>query len=186
MSTDSTVVMETPEEEVTSQSPTIMKIDLQPPPFSDVHEGPEYSNTSVTIELNNNTRIKGKLIQFNAATETISILEPRAQTNTDIDMCTIKFLRLEKPYQLMLKSESSEEKRKGIDVDTDARSFEVFFKDRTEITGKTHGSRNDKNGVHLYEQAKLGRKWRYCTHLFVAKMAIENHIIGGQIGDMLV
>lgn len=171
---------------MTSQSPTIMKIDLQPPPFSDVHEGPEYSNTSVTIELNNNTRTKGKLTQFNASTETISILEPRAINPTDIDMGTIKFLRLEKPYQLMLESQNTEEKIKGLDVDTAARSFEVFFKDRTEITGKTYGSRTDKNGLHFYEQTKVGRKWRYCTHLFVSKVAIERNTIGGQIGDLLV
>lgn len=185
MQSESSIVME-PSMGMGSQSPTIMKIDLQPPPFSDVHEGPEYSNTSVTIELNNNTRIKGKLTQFNASTETISILEPRASDPTDIDMANIKFLRLEKPYQLMLESQNTEEKIKGLDVDTAARSFEVFFKDRTEITGKTYGSRTDKNGLHFYEQTKVGRKWRYCTHLFVSKAAIESNAIGGQIGDLLV
>jgi len=127
----------------------MMKIDLQPPPFSDVHEGPEYSNTSVTIELTNNTRTKGKLIQFNAATETISILEPRASDPTDIEMSTIKFLRLEQPYQLMLESNNTEEKIKGLDVDTAARSFELDFKHRTEITGNTHGPRTDKNSLHF-------------------------------------
>lgn len=174
-------------EETQPAIPTTLKIDLQPPPFSDVHEGPEYLNTSVTIELNNNTRIKGKLLQFNAATETIGILEPRAMHQTEIEMRTIKFLRLEMPYQLALKSSiEKEESHPGIDVDPDARSFEVFFKDRTEITGKTFGMRNDKNGIHLYEQTKVGRKWRYCTHLFVSNAAMENHVIGGQIGDMLV
>lgn len=125
-------------------------------------------------------------MQFNVATEIISILEPRATTQTDIDMSSIKFLRLEKPYQLMLASNNTEEKIKGLDVDTAARSFEVFFKDRTEITGKTYGSRNDKNGIHFYEQTKIGRKWRYCTHLFVPKTAVESNAIGGQIGDLLV
>jgi hypothetical protein len=75
-------------------------------------------------------------------------------------MAIIKFLRLEKPYQLMLESQSTEEKIKGLDVDSGARSFELFFKDRTEITGKTYGSRTDKNGLHFYEQTKVGRKWR--------------------------
>ena len=125
-------------------------------------------------------------MQFNVATEIISILEPRATAQTDIDMSSIKFLRLEKPYQLMLASNNTEEKIKGLDVDTAARSFEVFFKDRTEITGKTYGSRNDKNGIHFYEQTKIGRKWRYCTHLFVSKTAVESNAIGGQIGDLLV
>ena len=125
-------------------------------------------------------------MQFNVATEIISILEPRATTQTDIDMSSIKFLRLEKPYQLMLASNNTEEKIKGLDVDTAARSFEVFFKDRTEITGKTYGSRNDKNGIHFYEQTKIGRKWRYYTHLFVSKTAVESNAIGGQIGDLLV
>jgi len=125
-------------------------------------------------------------VQFNVATEIISILEPRATTQTDIDMSSIKFLRLEKPYQSMLASNNTEEKIEGLDVDTAARSFEVFFKDRTEITGKTYGSRNDKNGIHFYEQTKIGRKWRYCTHLFVSKTAVESNAIGGQIGDLLV
>ena len=109
MQSESSIVME-PSMGMGSQSPTIMKIDLQPPPFSDVHEGPEYSNTSVTIELNNNTRTKGRLTQFNAATETISILEPRASDSIDIDMANIKFLRLEKPYQLMLESQNTKRK----------------------------------------------------------------------------
>ncbi|HAJ75185.1 MAG TPA: hypothetical protein DCM64_01895 [Gammaproteobacteria bacterium] len=73
----------------------------------------------------------------------------------------------------------------GIDVDTEARSFEVYFSDRTELTGKTYGTSTDKNGIHIYEQTKVGRKWRYCTHLFVVHAAIENHIFGGQIGEML-
>lgn len=186
MQSDPVMMIEPPAGGLGSQSPTVMRIDLQPPPFSDVHEGPEYSNTSVTIELNNNTRTKGKLVQFNASTEIISILEPRATDPTDIDMSSIKFLRLEKPYQLMLESQNTEEKIKGLDVDTAARTFEVFFKDRTEITGKTYGSRTDKNGLHFYEQTKIGRKWRYCTHLFVSKSAIERNAIGGQIGDLLV
>jgi|TARA_B110000240_G_scaffold193949_1_gene240641 hypothetical protein len=185
MQSESAIVME-PSVGMGSQPTTIMKIDLQPPPFSNMHEGPKYSNTSVTIELNNNTRTKGKLTQFNASTETISILGPRASDPTDIDMASIKFLRLEKPYQLMLESLNTEEKIKGLDVDTAARSFEVFFKDRTEITGKTYGSRTDKNGLHFYETIKVGRKWRYCTHLFVSKAAIESNAIGGQIGDLLV
>tara|TARA_B100000959_G_scaffold266741_1_gene309481 strand:+ start:6374 stop:8557 length:2184 start_codon:yes stop_codon:yes gene_type:complete len=74
----------------------------------------------------------------------------------------------------------------GIDVDTEARSFEVYFSDRSELTGKTYGTRTDKNGIHIYEQTKVGRKWRYCTHLFVVHAVIANHIIGGQIGEMLV
>lgn len=186
MTADTAVAVDTPTEDLEPQVAPSLKIDLQPPPFSEINEGPEYSNTSVTIELNNNARTKGKLLQFDSSTESISILEPRAMVATDIAMNTIKFMRLEKPYQLGLKSADEEETHPGIDVDSDARSFEVFFKDRTEITGKTFGSRNDKNGIHFYEQTKVGRKWRYCTHLFVAKTAIENHIIGGQLGDVLV
>ena len=187
MQADFAVATNTPNGESQPNIPTSYKIDLQPPPFSDVHEGPEYLNTSVTIELNNNARVKGKLLQFNAATETIGLLEPRSLQPTSIDMGSIKFMRLEMPYQLALEtSVAREESHPGIDVDTDARSFEVFFRDRTEITGKTFGTRNDKNGIHLYEQTKVGRKWRYCTHLFVSKAAMENHVIGGQIGDMLV
>jgi hypothetical protein len=76
-----------------------------------VHEGPEYANTSVTLEQNNNISTKGKLTQFNASTETISMLDPRASDPTDIDMANIKFLRLESPYQLMLESQNTEEKK---------------------------------------------------------------------------
>jgi type II secretory ATPase GspE/PulE/Tfp pilus assembly ATPase PilB-like protein len=113
-------------------------------------------------------------------------MEPRAAVRTDLDMTAIKFMRLEKPYQLVIQEKDSESALQGIDVDTEARTFEVYFKDRTELSGKTFASRSDKNGVHLYEQTKVGRKFRYCTHLFVSKSAIENHVIGGQIGDMLV
>ncbi|MFT4863026.1 MAG: type II secretory ATPase GspE/PulE/Tfp pilus assembly ATPase PilB-like protein [Pseudohongiellaceae bacterium] len=163
-----------------------LRIDLQPPPFSEVEEGPEYDNTFVTIELNNSNRVKGKLVQFDGASETIQVLETRAFSPTEIGMASIKFMRLEKPYQITLKSPQSDKSHQTIDVDAEARTFEVYFKDRSEITGKTYGARNDKNGIHFYEQIKVGRKWRYCTHLFVSKAAIETHIIGGQIGDILV
>ncbi|MDA1372394.1 MAG: ATPase, T2SS/T4P/T4SS family [Proteobacteria bacterium] len=159
-----------------------IQIDLQPPPFSEVHDGPVYNTSVVTLELTNTSRAKGTLVQFNASSETISILEPRGVVPTEFDMRSIKYMRMEKPYQLMIGAQGSP----GIDVDTEARSYEVYFKDRTELTGKTFGSRTDKNGIHFYEQTKVGRKWRYCTHLFVAHDAIENHVIGGQIGEMLV
>ncbi len=187
MQGDFAIAVDRPDKNSQTKTSSNTKIDLQPPPFSDVHERPEYLNTSVTIELNNNTRVKGKLLQFNSSTEVIGILEPRLLRPSEIDMNTIKFMRLEMPYQLALETSiAREESHPGIEVDTDARSFEVFFKDRTEITGKTFGTRNDKNGIHLYEQTKVGRKWRYCSHLFVSKAAMENHVIGGQIGDMLV
>lgn len=186
MPADTAVAIETPTDDVEPEHTPSFRIDLQPPPFSEVHEGPEYSNTSVTLELNNGSRAKGKLAQFDSADEIISIMEPRAVSPTVIDMNTIKFMRLEKPYQLVLKSSGKQEPRPGIDVDTEARNFEVFFRDKTEITGKTFGSRTDKNGIHFYEQTKVGRKWRYCTHLFVAKSAMDNHVIGGQLGDVLV
>ena len=149
-----------------------LRIDLQPPPYSEVEEGPEYDNTFVTIELNNSTRLKGKLVQFDSSAESIRVLEARAVVPTEVGMASIKFMRLEKPYQITLNNSKSDKTHQGIDVETDARSFEVYFKDRTEITGKTYGSRSDKNGIHFYEQIKVGRKWRYCTHLFVSKTAI--------------
>lgn len=62
------------------------KIDLQPPPFAEVHEGPELDKAQVTIELTNSSRIKGRLAQFNAASETISIYEPRANEPTTVEM----------------------------------------------------------------------------------------------------
>lgn len=186
MPADTAIAIETPVDDVEPELDTPLRIDLQPPPFSEIHEGPEYFNTSVTLELKNNTRVKGKLLQFDSTVEFISIMEPRAVSPTEIGMNSIKFMRLEKPYQLVLRGPGDPELRPGIDVDTEARKFEVFFKDRTEITGKTFGSRTDKNGIHFYEQTKVGRKWRYCTHLFVAKAAVENHVIGGQLGDLLV
>lgn len=186
MPADTALVVEPLADDIEPEHGTPYRTDLQPPPFSEVHDGPEYSNTSVTLELKNNSRTKGKLLRFDSAEELISILEPRAAAPTEISMNTIKFMRLEKPYQLVLKRSDEHETRHGIDVDTDARSFKVFFTDRTEITGKTFGSRSDKNGIHFYEQTKVGRKWRYCTHLFVAKSAMENHVIGGQLGDVLV
>ncbi|MDD9891408.1 MAG: hypothetical protein OXU66_11610 [Gammaproteobacteria bacterium] len=36
-------------------SSSAVAIDLQPPPFSEVHGGPDYDKTSVTVELTNNT-----------------------------------------------------------------------------------------------------------------------------------
>ncbi|NKB32949.1 MAG: pilus assembly protein PilB [Pseudomonadales bacterium] len=174
--------IESVEFESDGSSSSDVAIDLQAPPFSEVHDGPDYDKTSVTIELLNTTRAKGKLLAFNATNELITILESRAVLPTEIDMNSIKYMRLEKPYQLLLASPETP----GLSVDTEARNFQVYFKDRTELTGKTFGSRTDKNGIHLYEQTKVGRKWRYCSHIFVAKVAIENHIIGGQIGEMLV
>lgn len=183
MQADTAIALEAEDEESEADTPTSNQIDLQPPPFAEVHDGPEYDKSAVTVELTNSHRLKGTLVQFNPVSETISIMEPNAVTATDVEMSSVKYMRLEKPYQLLKQSSSS---NPGFNVDTDARSFEVFFKDQTELSGNTFGTRTDKNGIHLYEQTKVGRKWRYCTHLFVAHSAIDNHIIGGQIGEMLV
>jgi len=47
------------EESTEAESTSAQRIDLQPPPFADVHDGPEYENTFVTLELTNSHRIKG-------------------------------------------------------------------------------------------------------------------------------
>jgi len=60
----------------------------------------------------------------------------------------------------------------------------VSFKGRTEITGKTYGSRTDKNGMQFNEQTKVGRKWRYCAHLFVSKATIKRNFSGRKNGDL--
>ena len=91
MPADTAVVIETPAEDVELEISPSFRIDLQPP-FSEVHEGPEYSNTSVTLESKNGSRSKGKLVQFDSADEVISIMEPRAVSPTVIDMNTIKFM----------------------------------------------------------------------------------------------
>ena len=183
MQAETAIEYETDEEEnEVDLSTSQQTIDLQPPPFADVHDGPDYDKSSVTIELNNSNRVNGKLVQFNAASETISVMEPRGVVATELEMSTVKYMRLEKPYQLMKNTAQTP----GINVDTDARTFEIFFKDQSELTGNTFGTRTDKNGIHLYEQTKVGRKWRYCVHLFVPHTAVDNHIIGGQIGEMLV
>ncbi len=158
------------------------QINLQPPPFAEVHEPPDYSNSAVTLELTNATRVRGELVSFDSSSETISIMPPRATEPMNYDMRSIKSMRLDKPYQITIATQGTP----GINVDQDARNFEVQFKDKTELAGKTFGSRTDKNGIHLYEQIKVGRKWRYCSHLFVSKAAVENHMIGGQIGEVLV
>lgn len=183
MPADTAVAMDSAEENESQESVSgAKKIDLQPPPFSEVHDGPEYDKSNCTIELANGSRVKGTLVQFNAASEVISILEPRGVTPLDVDMGTVKYLRLEKPYQMVIGASGTP----GLNIDTDARSFKVHFKDHSELTGNTFGSRTDKNGIHLYEQTKVGRKWRYCTHLFIAHAAVDHHVIGGQIGEMLV
>ena len=68
-----------------------------PPSFAEVHDGPDYAKSMVTIELTNNSRAKGTLLKFNAVDETVRILEPRAVVPTDIVMSTIKYMRLENP-----------------------------------------------------------------------------------------
>ncbi len=169
------------------QSPVIRpRFDLQPPPFAELMDGPDYSNCLVIVEIHRNQRIKGKLSRFDADEEILEILEASKSKPTAFAFSEIKFVRFEKPYQITLEREEEKESQEKLPVDNDARDFQVFFKDRLEITGKTYGSRIDKNGIHFYEQQKKGRKWRYCTHLFVAKAAVENYIIGEQIGGMLV
>lgn len=184
MQAETAIAIEAEDEETEVEIPASNQIDLQPPPFAEVHDGPEYDKSAVTVELTNSQRLKGTLVQFNASTETISLMETNAVVPTELEMSSVKYMRLEKPYQLLKQAGSSNPG--GINMDADARSFEVFFKDQSELSGNTFGTRTDKNGIHLYEQTKVGRKWRYCTHLFVAHTAVDNHIIGGQIGEMLV
>ncbi|MBT8145942.1 MAG: hypothetical protein KJN90_03765, partial [Gammaproteobacteria bacterium] len=169
------------------QSPVISpRFDLQPPPFAELMDGPDYSNCVVGVEVHRNQRIKGKLCRFDADAEALEILETSKKKPTVLAFRDIKFIRFEKPYQITLEQAAVDHPDNALPVDNEARDFQVFFKDRLEITGKTYGSRVDKNGIHFYEQQKKGRKWRYCTHLFVSRTAVENYIVGEQIGGMLV
>jgi len=36
-----------------------LRVDLQPPPFAEVHEGADYTSTPITVELNDSLRVKG-------------------------------------------------------------------------------------------------------------------------------
>ncbi len=74
-----------------------LRLIFSPPSFAEVHDGPDYAKSMVTIELTNNSRAKGTLLKFNAVDETVRILEPRAVVPTDIVMSTIKYMRLENP-----------------------------------------------------------------------------------------
>ena len=169
------------------QSPEVSpRFDLQPPPFVELMDGPDYANCLVGVEIHRNQRIKGKLCRFDADAEVLEILESSKKKPSKLEFRDIKFIRFEKPYQITLDANDSDKSDNALPVDNEARDFQVFFKDRLEITGKTYGSRVDKNGIHFYEQQKKGRKWRYCTHLFVSRTAVENYIIGEQIGGMLV
>ena len=169
------------------QSPVVSpRFDLQPPPFAELMDGPDYGNCVVGVEIHRNQRIKGKLCRFDADAEVLEILESSKKKPTELEFRDIKFIRFEKPYQITLEQSETDNPDNALPIDNEARDFQVFFKDRLEITGKTYGSRVDKNGIHFYEQQKKGRKWRYCTHLFVSRAAVENYIIGEQIGGMLV
>tara|TARA_B100000959_G_scaffold266741_1_gene309480 strand:+ start:6072 stop:6374 length:303 start_codon:yes stop_codon:yes gene_type:complete len=98
MQAETAEAIETVELEADELASNSAAIDLQPPPsFAEVHDGPDYAKSMVTIELTNNSRAKGTLLKFNAVDETVRILEPRAVVPTDIDMSTIKYMRLENP-----------------------------------------------------------------------------------------
>jgi hypothetical protein len=101
MQADTAIALESEDEESEVELPTSNQIDLQPPPFAEVHDGPEYVKSAVSVELTNSNRITGTLVQFNASSETISIMEANAVTATDLEMSSVKFMRLEKPYQLL-------------------------------------------------------------------------------------
>ncbi|MBL4575325.1 MAG: Flp pilus assembly complex ATPase component TadA, partial [Opitutaceae bacterium] len=161
-------------------------LDFLPPPFCDAVDGPNYSNSIVSIEIHSGHRIKGKLSRFDSEAEVVSIVEASKALPTEFSFKNIKFMRLEKPYQLPLERPSNDDKTPDVLFENDSRSFQVYFKDRTELAGKTYGSRIDKSGIHFYEQQKTGRKWRYCSHLFVSRRAVENYIIGEPIGGVLV
>jgi hypothetical protein len=104
----SNIALATQQPELVSQNYSVngLLVDLQPAPFSEVHEGAEYNNISVTIELNNSDRVKGKLLLFDSSSEMISVMENRAAAATYMDISAIKFIRLDKPYQLILSSGS--------------------------------------------------------------------------------
>jgi len=187
MRTDSVMQVVEVDTAKAEKSPKVApRFDLQPPPFAELMDGPDYGNCQVGVEIHRNQRIKGKLCRFDADAEVLEVLEASKTVPTELEFANIKFIRFEKPYQINVEQKTGEDSAQALPVDNEARDFQVFFKDRLEITGKTYGSRIDKNGIHFYEQQKKGRKWRYCTHLFVSKSAVENYIIGEQIGGMLV
>ena len=82
-----------PQEQTESPS----RFDFQPPPFSETVDGPDYSNTLVSIEVSSSQRIRGKLMSFDVNAETIAVLESRKTEPLILELRSIKFLRLEKP-----------------------------------------------------------------------------------------
>lgn len=174
---------------------SLPNIALQKPPHYQVHDGPAFDNTVVSIELLNKQRLKGKLTRFDTRQQLIAIIQTSTDSPTEIAIDDIKYMRLEKPYQLALNDHSSVPERDLINDanaaattglesahaavinDMNAAGFEVYFRDQTELTGNTYGFRQDHAGIHIYEQTKVGRKWRYCSHLFVSKAAIDSYNI---------
>lgn len=126
------------------------RFDFQPP-FADAVDGPDYANSLDIIEVSSSQRIRGKLLAFDVNAETVTVLEPRKAQPLTLDLRSIKYLRLEKPYQVAIPDNPRDAKMPGIEMEHDARTFTVSFKDRSELSGKTCGYRVNKNGVHFYE-----------------------------------
>ena len=58
------------------QSPVVSpRFDLQPPPFAELMDGPDYTSCLVVVEVHRNQRIKGRLGRFDADEEMLELLE---------------------------------------------------------------------------------------------------------------
>lgn len=161
-------------------------IELPQPPLSDSENCPEFYNLAVSLLLASGKKIDGSLIDFDNANAVVKITANDNSETLTVKMHEIKTMHLTDPIPWCTDPNIEQLQESGMTTPDGLQDFIITFKDQSKLRGKTYGTRVDKNGIHLFKEHNANQYMPQYIHIFIPKIAIENNIIGEQIGEILV
>ncbi|MCF6323152.1 MAG: Flp pilus assembly complex ATPase component TadA [Gammaproteobacteria bacterium] len=161
-------------------------IELPLPPLSSMNNATMLVNVMVTTYLIDNQKIEGILTCFDTQNSLIKVNIPGSQEMSEIEMRDLRMLIINKPLQLTIESKTVSNANILDKNSQELQDYVVMFKNNSKITGKTYGSRIDKNGIHLFSRTSETQKVKSYVHYFIPLSSIESQQIGEHIGETLI
>jgi len=161
-------------------------IELPQPPLSSMENTKIQDDVVVTAYLINNQKIDGTLTRFDTLNGLIEIKFLGEEKVSEIEMRDLKMLIFNNPFQLTMETNTKSNANILMQNSQELQNYVVVFKNKSKLTGKTYGSRIDRNGIHLFKQHDKGQAVELYIHYFIPLTAIESKQIGNQIGETLI
>ncbi len=161
-------------------------IELPLPPLSSMENATMLVDQVVTAYLINNQKVDGVITCFDTQNALIKINATALNDVREIVMSDLKMLVFTTPFQLTIESKTQYNANILMENPQEPQDFVVVFRNKSKMSGKTYGSRIDKNGLHLFKQHNEDQEVKLYIHCFIPLSSIESKQIGDQIGETLI